>query len=598
MEARIEFHIDDLKGFEATVRWLEENYGAEELKSYMTDIQHLLQGGIRVSVNGAEEDSSKYMPVKKAYAYRKRDAALLCALIHDNPDNLRQVLSRLPSWYSEAITLMVLNGYASETDLRSVGAESMLSRKDHYSWERFSPGKYSSLFGACSCMKDEPIPQASYWETEGYLFIPNYLQLMYARVLLPGFCQISACLNDEPGFIAVKSEESYLRTFPVIQGLQRQLSVPVTAKLKLSCASAKKLQASIPELVPESVRRVFKVCTGQYFLPGLLWALQKKNLTAVEAAKRSYDRMLKAYPDQLYPAFLPHIKGFRANQFRYVPDVPWMKTLCQFLGRYPDKWISLPALTDYLHITGSAGYTLRASLLRDLRLENQLTGEIIRPNTQGSEIDHEILRAMAVVLFGTGMADVSVDTSEDFPDSPLGRVMQVRLTALGRYVLGIDKKYEAPSSQSETAFSLDADRLIIHSLGDDNPYESLLLDTAEPIGHGKFRTTPESFLRNCKNANDVTEKLKFFEDYIDGNPPEVWKEFFAEIRRRCKPLDTVSENYRLLQLKPQDKELVDLLTTDPSIRRLVILAEGYRFLVKAGDFPTLVSLLKQHSYLL
>ena len=51
-------------------------------------------------------------------------------------------------------------------------------------------------------------------------------------------------------------------------------------------------------------------------------------------------------------------------------------------------------------------------------------------------------------------------------------------------------------------------------------------------------------------------------DYIDGNPTAVWKDFFAEIRQ------------------------------------FIILAEGYRFLVRKKDFAVLSGLLKQHSYLL
>ena len=325
--------------------------------------------------------------------------------------------------------------------------------------------------------------------------------------------------------------------------------------------------------------------------------MQKNRKAPADYAKAALERLLHAGPDQVYQGFLPHVKGFRANQFRYVPHVIWMKMLCDFLEEYPASWISLPQLLDWLHICGQ-GFTVRSDLLQDMRLENTLTGDTIRPDTQGVEIDMEILRAMAVCLFGWGMADLAVDPSDDVPDTPLGKVMQVRLTALGRYALGLDKSYSPPERHAEGRFVLDTERLIIYSTGEDNPYERLLLDTADPIGRGRYRMSAESFLRHCKTAKDVEEKVKFFEDYIEGNPPAVWKAFFASLRRRSKPLVKVQEDYYLLRLDAKDTELIELMTATPSIRKLIILAEGYLFLVRKQDYPALVQLLKQYSYLL
>lgn len=74
--------------------------------------------------------------------------------------------------------------------------------------------------------------------------------------------------------------------------------------------------------------------------------------------------------------------------------------------------------------------------------------------------------------------------------------------------------------------------------------------------------------------------------------------FFASLRRRSKPLVKVQEDYYLLRLDAKDAELIELMTTTPSIRKLIILAEGYLFLVRKQDYSALVKLLKQYSYLL
>lgn len=596
-EVFFHFKIEDGESFDRLVNNLDYTYSAEQLKDYLLEIQPKLAGRCSVSMNGVELNIEDYIPSKKPYQYRKKDAALFCALVHCHPDNLRQVLSLLPSWYSEAVRRMITNGCISQTELSEIGAQSMivdLSRR--YSWDSFKVGKCCSVFGVGSSMCVDS-KKRSYWDREGYLFIPRALTRSYALALLPDLCSESHIIQDTTTYHVLPSEESFHQSFPLIQGLQRQQQIPVTEKLKMSSASAKKLRSGIPEVIPQSLRETHKFNSGQYFLPGLLWALQKSRKGTAEYVKAALSRLVHAGPEQIYPAFLPHLKGFRANQFRYVADIFWMEILCAFLEEYSVSWLSLPGLSDRLHIYGD-GYSISMNLLGALFLENTITGKVIRPDTQGREIDLEVLRAMALCLYGWGMADLAVDDSLECPDTPLGAVMQVRLTPFGRFILGLDKTYSPPVSKADGNFILDTERLIIHSSGENNPYERLLMDTSDPIGCGKYRMSAESFLRHCKSTKDVEEKVKFFEDYIDGNPPEIWKEFFASIRRRCNPLDKVREDYCLLKLNPKDAELVELMTSNPAIRKLIILAEGYLFLVRKKDYATLVQLLKQHSYLL
>lgn len=591
------FKIEDRDAFDRLVDSLDYAYSTEVLKDYLFDIHPKLTGRCSVSVGDAQLDINDYVPSKKAYQYRKREAAVFCALVHCHPDNLRQVLSLFPSWYSKAVRRMLLNGYISQTELSEIGAGTMIEDlSDRYSWERFKVGKCCSIFvvGSSVCVNSL---RRSYWEREGYLFIPRALRRSYALALLPELCQFSHIVQESTQYRIMLSEDAFHRSFPLIQGLQRQQQIPVTAKLKLSSSNARKLKSDIPEVIPSLIGENHKINTGQYFLPGLLWAMQKNRKVTGEYVKAALERIAHAGPEQIYPAFLPHVKGFRASHFRYVAEVFWMDILCEFLKEYNSSWLSLPGLSDRIHIYGE-GYTIRTDMLADMYLQNTVSGNTIRPDTQGIEIDLEVLRAMAVCLYGWGLADLAVDDSMECPETPLGAVMQVRLTPFGRYILGLDRTYSPPAAKAEGRFILDTERLIIHSTGENNPYERLLMDTSEPIGRGKYRMSAESFLRNCKSSKDVEEKVKFFEEYIDGNPPEIWKDFFISIRRRCKPLDKVHEDYYLLKLDPKDSELVELMTSNPAIRKLIILAEGFLFLVRKKDYSALVQLLKQHSYLL
>lgn len=223
----IHFRIDDTGLFDNLVAFFQDVYNNDQLKSYLLDLFPKLAGRCSVRVCGREESMDKYMPDKKPYAYRKGESAVFCALIHSHPDNLRQVLELLPEWYSEAIRLMLQDGYVSQTRLASIGAQSMIADTGRYGWGRFTTGTYCSLFGIFTSLKDSPIESMKRWETEGYILIHRSLANLYALVLLPRFCEASHYLQDESQFPVFRGEEAFHQAFPIIQGLQRQHSVQI-----------------------------------------------------------------------------------------------------------------------------------------------------------------------------------------------------------------------------------------------------------------------------------------------------------------------------------------------------------------------------------
>jgi hypothetical protein len=231
-------------------------------------------------------------------------------------------------------------------------------------------------------------------------------------------------------------------------------------------------------------------------------------------------------------------------------------------------------------------------------ITNLYSLEIINVETYACEFGYAGLQSFGFILASLGMAEIALNTSLPPTSGLFSPLEYLRLTPLGCYALGVTKDYEAPAIQQEAYFELDPERLIIRSLQDPNPYEQLLRDTAMPISRGRFQTSALSFLTNCHSRDDVEGKINIFKQFIANELPPLWEQFFQTLLQHCHPLFEDIISYRHYTLKPDNYDLIHLITTDPVLRQIVIRAEGYRILVKYEDIRKFETQLKKHGYLL
>ena len=96
----------------------------------------------------------------------------------------------------------------------------------------------------------------------------------------------------------------------------------------------------------------------------------------------------------------------------------------------------------------------------------------------------------------------------------------------------------------------------------------------------------------------MESKIKIFQQFISSDLPPLWKQFFQSLLQHCNPLQEDRTSYKHYTLDAQNRDLVQLVTTDPSLRQLIVRAEGYRILVKQDDIKKFEIQLKKHGYLL
>ena len=302
----------------------------------------------------------------------------------------------------------------------------------------------------------------------------------------------------------------------------------------------------------------------------------------------------------------PHIKGLRQQMTDYGKHSKLCNTMFTWLREEPDRWVSIRDI--YLKIYGieNGENTQRFTTLvfhpndeqSSTQMTNEYTGNTIAANSYAMEFGYTGLQMCAFLMASVGTAEIAINEDKNLGLSPFDSLEFIRLTPLGRYALDLTDDYEAPKQEHVAYFELDPDRLIIRSLVEPNPYAQLLTDTSHAISKNRYETSALSFLANCHTKTDVESKIKTFRQFISDDIPPLWQQFFKQLLQHCHPLKEDKTAYKRYTLSPDNRDLVQLVTTDPTLRQLVIRAEGYRIMVKQEDLKKFETQLKKHGYLL
>lgn len=119
------------------------------------------------------------------------------------------------------------------------------------------------------------------------------------------------------------------------------------------------------------------------------------------------------------------------------------------------------------------------------------------------------------------------------------------------------------------------------------------------IGGGRYKLSYESFLSGCAKPEDVVKNIEQFKSFICAEIPQIWEDFFTEVKNRVNPLKNESiSKYKMFTINSSNKNLINILTTDPDIRKMIIRAEGFHILVHENDIKKFSNKLKTYGYLL
>lgn len=547
------------------------------------------------------------------------------ALILSDEQNMQTYISSLSPEMKALWRTVLANIFVSQKTAKEIlhTSDNLLgeSRTYYYSnsvkWNRRELG----WFTTASFRSAKP-SRWGYREYERFITVSAFIHGLFFPHFFPEMYEDDNSLAELPSdnWTTYNFEAESFSAFNLFCGLFQQDELPLRAK-GINTSDLKRAQKKLalrdffsaddPCEYHQNLRAfnyMKLLALNEHFRPIEKKGKQKKQptLQTYEDTLREMLRHLDRY-GFYFPAILyPHIKGLRKQFTDYGRDVRLCTVATTLLSEEPERWISVNDILLKIYQLESDGSTSRYTTLvyhpndeRDYgAIINLYSGHTIIADSYTQEFGYTGLQSFMFLLCSLGVVEIALSDDEHRNISPFDRLDYVRLTPLGCYALGVTDEYEAPEQEHIAYFELDPDRLIIRSLVEPNPYAQLLMDTSQPISRNRFETSALSFLANCHKRDDVESKISIFRQFISNELPPLWEQFFQTLLQHCHPLTEDKTAYKHYTLDPQNRDLIQLITNDPVLRKITIRAEGYRTMVKNEDIQKFETQLKKHGYLL
>lgn len=169
----------------------------------------------------------------------------------------------------------------------------------------------------------------------------------------------------------------------------------------------------------------------------------------------------------------------------------------------------------------------------------------------------------------------------------------IRLTDLGKYVIGELKTYEYNEENEDNNFeiSLSPDILIATTDINNALAKIVLREFGEQMGENSFKFNYQYFFRNSKNLQEVNDKYNRLMNLLSQQKiPNNWKSFLSNLKKRIMKFKLKEEMY-ILDL-PKNIDFIKFLTSDKSIKKLILKVENNKFAIHKkhlGEFKRIVA---------
>lgn len=503
------------------------------------------------------------------------------------------------------------NHYLAQKDVNEIMGKNCFRRKYSYYNEKFLNEPLDYYYD--TTIKKGDLEENGYWrENTNFIYAHFENRKMLLKEFFPDLCHVEGIktLPDGNALKVYCGESIVFAKLTVLASLYESGELG-NGFAKLTAATVKKSQKALMtpdffETFPD--KRQPPISTGlmaNFYLFYRAGKGMKKLPAEPEALIR--DIITESIEPNAYtlPVCLPYIKGIKRQMIdAYNLDYITANALRVIKEFHQKGWLPIDRLIMNIraneNIADDRFQIINLSDIDSMDLRNGFTDDsYIHPGNIVRQLSEPFVRSLMFLLATFGVVEIAYREPEDGDTSYYDGLQYVRLTELGKYVLGISDTYTPQlAGNDEPAFELDSERLLIKVLRRDSPFVPLLDDYAESVSTSLYRASYESFLKGCTNAASVKKKTKMFRQYICSKLPAVWKEFFCQMEERTDSFLPVDSTYMTMRLKPDDRELQRLVLTEPSIRKYVVKAENYMLLVKESEMKQFTKALRRFGYLL
>lgn len=567
---------------------------------------------IKILMRNAElQEASYVLPILQKKGNKpKADWLQLVTYFLAEPRNLAFYISTFSETEISAWKLIIQKLYINNRLLKeTTGKDWVIPQKSWSYYYTYETCQEASWFTITKAASDNLDQHGYYREKDIYFFLQPAFRKVFAPLLFPEVDIVLKSYEELPtqGLFTFNGEADFLRCYTILQALYKQ-NILVMGKTKMLVTTIKKAskQINLKEFYEGDIPNELSGLRTSLVLPTIAMLFdhtRKQKDKKPEDLLKEFKEFLYSHYPNFVPILLPDISGIKFNKLRESTIFELVMDAMLTLTTTKPGWIAINDIVNKLLIYPSGENSLqifKPYLLENLDLSNKTTGEYVHLGNLTEQLGIPLLKGLFFLMGGLGMLELAYEYPSHITSSTFNTLQYIRLTELGKYALGLIPAYTPPTLEEKKLFHLDSDRLLIRSLEPGNPYESMLQDTAVPIGNQRFMMNSNSFLKNCKTEKDVNDKIDFFKRFIcQENIPEIWIGFFESLLKQCHPLKKVTrESYIIYQLDGNNKELIHLLTTDSILKSIIIRAEGYMILVEVKNQRKLIDRLKMYGYLL
>lgn len=216
---------------------------------------------------------------------------------------------------------------------------------------------------------------------------------------------------------------------------------------------------------------------------------------------------------------------------------------------------------------------------------------------QAREMTQRAVCGYYALMCSWGLAECAFSREEP-ADGSFDRMKWVRLTGLGRYVLGFSLDYKATAhSAKKKEWFVDPERTILVAEVDKPVSLPAIAKFGKKITDRRFLIDPASIMTACKNDDDISKATAMLKSIIGEPMPKVWTDLFIEINERMSISVDEPESYMMIKLPQNNTNLMRLCGNDPVIKGLAIKCEGARLMVKTDDYPKILKAFRALGYM-
>ncbi|HMQ48932.1 MAG TPA: hypothetical protein PKA00_15725 [Saprospiraceae bacterium] len=412
-------------------------------------------------------------------------------------------------------------------------------------------------------------------------------------------------------YIYDTSEQVFQQEYIRLKTYFKQGLLAMTGKNRPALPSLNKMQRAlgVKEFFPNTEDKKLGILRS-YLLGHLLPSFE-----GAFNRHQQLEQMLKSFFQKDYlktrtmPATMPHLKGmgYIEDHFLNVQE----ENIWLLLQSLPSNgWVSMGEVFDFYKYNAIDFTPVKEWLAMD---KLYYEGSFAQNNSYNSDkryikkayyrqaISTPYIMGNLFLLAALGICDIAynrpgTDGLGEKYFSYWDGLQAIRRTALGDYICGHTKTWQAPNIQASNAIRLSADTLIIYT---DEPEmaKTLLEPYAVKAGTNTFKTDSQLFLKNTRSKKELESKIILFKQLVQTALPANWEAFFSELMQKISPFESPGEVY-VFKIPENNQTLIKLLAQDSVLKQLMLKAEGYHIIVPKSKYPAFNNRLKEFGYLL